>query len=412
MQSAFSRWVNALVFLLLAIGPDLTGSFGAFNGTGGLEAVISPTGTIGAINDRFGNLVASVSANQTLAWSRSKLGSYGVLPNSESPTLEQGASLIEASAWRTRRTDPTGFINMGARHYEPTTGRFLSADPLGHSSSWNLYDFANGDAVNGFDADGRIATGVGNGVVLGDYYQPATGAQMLGQVLGQVALGFTPAGIAGDVRDATAALGEVSNNGLGWRTGAGVAMAGVAFIPGAGDAVKGVVKGIVNAFPTATVIRTLPTPAPKLPDVETKWVDLNVPDAKTENGLMVHPFSGGGTHITTSVSLATHTESATFGAADGLFLAPTRQIDGLLASGASRSQIEITLGLNQGSLAQGTLMRIDISNPFARTLSLPTSGNIFFRPGLGMTWGGLNEGIITSPFKNDPGVILQPIQGL
>jgi len=174
-----------------------------------------------------------------------------------------------------------------AATHQPASVVFESVTP---SSTGENYDGCPYDASDSLLADGRIATGVGNGVVLGDYYQPATGAQMLGQVLGQVALGFTPAGVAGDVRDATAALGEVSNNGLGWRTGAGVAMAGVAFIPGAGDAVKGVVKGIVNAFPTATVIRTLPTPAPKLPDVETKWVDLNVPDAKTENGLMVHPF--------------------------------------------------------------------------------------------------------------------------
>jgi len=163
-----------------------------------------------------------------------------------------------------------------AATHQPASVVFESVTP---SSTGENYDGCPYDASDSLLADGRIATGVGNGVVLGDYYQPATGAQMLGQVLGQVALGFTPAGIAGDVRDATAALGEVSNNGLGWRTGAGVAMAGVAFIPGAGDAVKGVVKGIVNAFPTATVIRTLPTPAPKLPDVETKWVDLNVPDA-------------------------------------------------------------------------------------------------------------------------------------
>lgn len=130
--------------------------------------------------------------------------------------------------------------------------------------------------------------------------------------------------------------------------------------------------------------------------------------AKTGSELMVHPFSGGGTHITTSARLAAHAESATFGGPSGLFLAPTRQVDSLLASGASRSQMEVALGLNQGALSQGTLMRIDVANPFARNLSLPTSGNTFFRPG-GLTWGGLNEGIITSPLRTDPGVLLRPI---
>jgi len=131
--------------------------------------------------------------------------------------------------------------------------------------------------------------------------------------------------------------------------------------------------------------------------------------ARGGSELMVHPFSGGGTHITTSTRLAAHAESATFGGPSGLFVAPTRQVDALLASGATRTQIEIALGLNQGSLSQGALMRIDVANPFTLNLSLPTSGNMFFRPGTGMTWGGLNEGVITSQLKTDPGALLRPI---
>ncbi|MFI0347969.1 MAG: RHS repeat-associated core domain-containing protein, partial [Chthoniobacterales bacterium] len=51
--------------------------------------------------------------------------------------------------------DPTGFYYMGARYYEPNSGRFLSPDPLGHDASLSLYDYCNGDPVNGLDADGR-----------------------------------------------------------------------------------------------------------------------------------------------------------------------------------------------------------------------------------------------------------------
>lgn len=138
-------------------GPDLNGAFGSLNGTGGLEAVISPTGTTGTINDVFGNVVASVGANSTVTWSPTKVGSYGPLPQYETKTLESGASLIEVSTWRTRRADPTGLVNMGARHLGQKEGQFISADPLGHGSSWSLYDFSNGDGVNNFDADGRVA---------------------------------------------------------------------------------------------------------------------------------------------------------------------------------------------------------------------------------------------------------------
>jgi hypothetical protein len=51
--------------------------------------------------------------------------------------------------------------------------------------------------------------------------------------------------------------------------------------------------------------------------------------------IVVHPFADGATHITTSAWLAAHAESATFGGAGGLFVAPTSQINSLIASGAS-----------------------------------------------------------------------------
>ncbi|MFE2279388.1 RHS repeat-associated core domain-containing protein [Streptomyces sp. NPDC059454] len=50
----------------------------------------------------------------------------------------------------------TGLSLMGARLYDPTTGRFLSADPV-QGGSANAYDYANADPVNQFDLDGRSA---------------------------------------------------------------------------------------------------------------------------------------------------------------------------------------------------------------------------------------------------------------
>jgi hypothetical protein len=42
---------------------------------------------------------------------------------------------------------------MRARHYEPTTGRFVSEDPARDGGNWYLY--ADGDPVGKVDADGR-----------------------------------------------------------------------------------------------------------------------------------------------------------------------------------------------------------------------------------------------------------------
>lgn len=52
---------------------------------------------------------------------------------------------------------PTRWLMMGR-------SRFISPDPLGHGASMSLYDYANGDPVNGLDPDGRFGKVVVNGV--------------------------------------------------------------------------------------------------------------------------------------------------------------------------------------------------------------------------------------------------------
>lgn len=138
-------------------GPDLTGTYGAWNGTGGLEAtILEVDGTVkGVVNDAFGNGVATVKGT-AITWTPTRVGGYGPLPNIRAEVLTDVTRLAEVTAWRGRRIDPTGFYNLGARHYDYLTGRFLSPDPMGHAASMSLYDFANGDPVNGFDPDGRF----------------------------------------------------------------------------------------------------------------------------------------------------------------------------------------------------------------------------------------------------------------
>ncbi|WP_145797188.1 DNRLRE domain-containing protein [Kitasatospora atroaurantiaca] len=53
---------------------------------------------------------------------------------------------------------PTGLTLMGARLYNPATGRFLSVDPVAGGSA-NAYEYVNQDPVNKLDLDGRNARG-------------------------------------------------------------------------------------------------------------------------------------------------------------------------------------------------------------------------------------------------------------
>lgn len=157
----------------------------------------------------------------------------------------------------------------------------------------------------------------------------------------------------------------------------------------------------------------IPT-SPHAPRLAAKIAPKTVAPTVSEvrsTAVIVHPFSEGGTHITTTEALNRFAESPTYGRPSGLFVAPSPQIDVLLATSPSRTDLEIVLGLTPGTLQGGDLVRINVPNVIGRGLSQPVSGNKFFRPGTGVTWGGLYEGVVVSPFKNDPEIVVTPISG-
>lgn len=61
----------------------------------------------------------------------------------------------------------TGLVGARARFYDPTTGTFLSPDPLGYADSSNLYSFSDGDPVNRRDPTGLKAAVTVHGDILG-----------------------------------------------------------------------------------------------------------------------------------------------------------------------------------------------------------------------------------------------------
>jgi len=145
-------------------GPDLNESFGGLQGIGGLEAVYSGNGTTGIISDIFGHAIARSEDGLSLIWSDSSISGYGPLPGSCASSIRQSGDLSISVSWQGRYVDPTGYFCVGARYYEPISGRFISADPLGHETSMDLYSYANGDPINMADPDGRFASGIYNGV--------------------------------------------------------------------------------------------------------------------------------------------------------------------------------------------------------------------------------------------------------
>ncbi|MDR3561785.1 MAG: RHS repeat-associated core domain-containing protein, partial [Negativicutes bacterium] len=140
-------------------GPDLNGKYGGLNGTGGFEAVspylnlFEPT-----ISDFRGNILGVVT-NSTVQWNPARPTGFGAAPNYRPVALGNGASIALSSAWRGRWADITGYHSIGARTYDPVSGRWLSFDPTWNASDPNGMSFCGGDPINSFDCDGRFARG-------------------------------------------------------------------------------------------------------------------------------------------------------------------------------------------------------------------------------------------------------------
>ena len=197
-------------------GPDLNGIYGGLQGIGGLEATVDETsGTITpVINDAFGNTVASISGT-SVTWNAAEVGAYGLLPGTTAFLLDGTHTPAQATVWRGHRLDPTGYYYLGARYYDPVSGRFLSPDPLGHAASSSLYDYAMDDPVNGCDPDGRCASGLSDGwsQSISANADPSSLAYSSAQTLSSVVSGIFSKETGSAIQEDVGALGTGLENG-------------------------------------------------------------------------------------------------------------------------------------------------------------------------------------------------------
>jgi RHS repeat-associated protein len=136
------------------VNTDYTRNISGFTG---LSATYTSTsgGTITYnLANLHGDLIATTATDGTLTTGDTDTDEYGYPRNpANTGTLRYSWLGTEQRAADT----PTGITLMGARLYNPTTGRFLTVDPV-RGGSCNNYDYVCADPVRMVDLDGKIPT--------------------------------------------------------------------------------------------------------------------------------------------------------------------------------------------------------------------------------------------------------------
>jgi RHS repeat-associated protein len=148
---------NVLLDRRYVWGPDIAD--GAAGGAGGLLLIREKRGTIVKdyypLFDGTGHVVGLTDitgALQAEYW----WAPFGELISSSGPKAQ-------SNPWRFQTKyfdEETGLYYFGQRYYDPTTGQWLSRDPLGESESLNLYSYCHNDPVNNVDVGGLASVSI------------------------------------------------------------------------------------------------------------------------------------------------------------------------------------------------------------------------------------------------------------
>jgi RHS repeat-associated protein len=131
-------------------GLDLSGTLEGAGGIGGLLAMTrDPAGSATSayyFHDGNGNVSTLVSASDAL------LASYTYTPFGDTLTATGTWASVNAYRFSAKECDAfTGLYYYGLRYYNPSTGRWLSRDPIGEKGGVNLYGMVRNNPIYCFD---------------------------------------------------------------------------------------------------------------------------------------------------------------------------------------------------------------------------------------------------------------------
>ena len=129
-------------------GLDLSGTPQGAGGVGGLFAIKpSGTNTLFAAYDGNGNVTGLIDGTTGTTSSQYEYGPFG-----ETIRLTPNANNQSPFRFSTKYTDDeSDLLYYGFRYYNPSTGRWLSRDPLGEQGGVNLHGFVGNNPANETD---------------------------------------------------------------------------------------------------------------------------------------------------------------------------------------------------------------------------------------------------------------------
>jgi RHS repeat-associated protein len=159
-EYAYDRW-NCLAILNPSLslsnsfmwGSDLSGSLQGAGGVGGLLKVtyygVATTNCFVAY-DGNGNVSALINAADGTTIANYEYGPFGEV-------IRQSGPMAKVNPFRFSTKyddDETDLVYYGYRYYNPSTGRWLSRDPLAEKGGLNLYGFVGNHPLTGADPTG------------------------------------------------------------------------------------------------------------------------------------------------------------------------------------------------------------------------------------------------------------------
>ncbi|MEO6876210.1 MAG: RHS repeat-associated core domain-containing protein, partial [Opitutaceae bacterium] len=128
-------------------GLDLSGSFQGAGGVGGLLIAGDPASSHFASYDGNGNIAAYLSAGTGVTSATYDYSTFGETLMADGPARE-----FFPFRFSTKYAESeTGLLYYGLRYYQPTTGRWLSRDPIEEKGGVNLYGMVGNDPVGKVD---------------------------------------------------------------------------------------------------------------------------------------------------------------------------------------------------------------------------------------------------------------------